>query len=317
VHRGAAIGRPADLRTCGLRTVYYLEVTSEQSVDTFGLTTETVSGQVAAPTLDVASQVYAAVRSGASYATALVLNERRPTVSRYRIQDTPGHEVTGLDERYAFSFQVLRPRGTTSLEYELGVESSLQTLEKRSTVREIVRAAPEAVAQSYLDSFVGGMELGKKLTTQRLAEYRRVPKPGTGTAEVFLGLRFTEVWLDLLTGVSGILECEVAEEVRHSGARLVARPIPDGPSVVQNCGTAHGSRTVTAQCVATAETAGRNWVRAKREELLEGDYEEPPRVGTVFRWLPQTDGVVRGVEANVKLFEITGQYTEVLPDYGR
>ena len=73
------------------------------------------------------------------YATALVLNERQPTVSResLRTTDSPGADIAGtrLDQAYAFSFQVLRPMGLTSMEYTLSPESNLQTLDKRTAVR--------------------------------------------------------------------------------------------------------------------------------------------------------------------------------------
>jgi hypothetical protein len=299
-------------------TRIYLEVTSELSVDTFGLTTETVSGAVVAATLAVAQQSYNLVRNGDSYKTAIVLNERTPTLSRQALQDTPGHETAGLDQRFSFSFQVLRPRGQTSMEYDLNPESNIQQLEKRTTVRGMVRASTQAVAQAYLDAFLGGMQLGKLLTNSTSAQYRRGPQPNGTMAEVFVGLNFTQVWVDLLTGVNGLLECEVTEEVQYSGDRLVVKPLPDGPSIVQRCGTAHGRRTVTARAVATTESSAANWVRQKGRDMLDGEYPEPPRVTTVFRFLPQTDGVPRtagAIVANVKLFEVSGQHSEVLVDY--
>ena len=126
-------------------------------------------------------------------------------------------------------------------------------------------------------------------------------------------LHFSQSWVDLLTGmVSGILECEIMEETQYSGDRLVVRPIPDGVSLVQRCGTREGRHTVTARVVATTETAGTAWVRRKRGELMLGPYLEPPRVSKVYRFLPQTDGVVG---SNVRLFEVTGAFSEIVPDY--
>ena len=297
----------------------FLEVKSELAADTFGTTTETVSGMVAAPTLALAVQTYAGIRSGASYASALVLNERTPKLARESFMNTgtPNTEITGLDEQCTFSFQVLRPMGLTSMEYTLSVESNLQTLEKRTTVKGVVRAASAAAAQAYLTSFMGGWQLGKLLTATADSEYRRGPQPNGVVAEIFVGLHFSQSWVDLLTGmVSGILECEITEDVQYSGDRLVTKPIPDGVSIVQRCGTREGRRTVTARVLATTETSGTAWVKRKRDELMEGDWMEPPRITTVYRFLPQTDGVVAGSGTpNVKLFEVTGQFNEVLPDY--
>ena len=113
------------------------------------------------------------------YATALVLNERQPTVSResLRTTDSPGADIAGtrLDQAYAFSFQVLRPMGLTSMEHTLSPESNLQTLEKRTSVRGMVRAPSQAAAQAYLDAFMGGLNLGKLLVSTVEAENRRGP----------------------------------------------------------------------------------------------------------------------------------------------
>ena len=39
-----------------------------------------------------------------------------------------------------------------------------------------------------------------------------------------MGLQFTQVWVDLLTGmVNGLAECEVTEEVQYTGDRLVVK----------------------------------------------------------------------------------------------
>jgi hypothetical protein len=103
--------------------------------------------------------------------------------------------------------------------------------------------------------------------------------------------------------------------VQYTGDRLVVKGIPDGVSIVQRCGTAPGGRTVTARCVATTETSALAWVKRKQNELLDGTYAEPPRLTTVYRFLPQTDGVTTGTGANVKLFEVSAQYREVLVDY--
>jgi hypothetical protein len=64
-----------------------------------------------------------------------------------------------------------------------------------------------------------------------------------------------------------------------------------------------------------AEATGLN--RCKRDELMNGDYLEPPRVTTVYRFLPQTGGVIAPAVGtpNEKLFEVTGQFSEMLTHY--
>ena len=269
-------------------------------------------------------QAYARIRGGDAYATALVMNERTPTLARESLMNTDGSEITGLDQVFTFSFQVLRPMGLTSMEYTMQVEANLQTLDKRTVVKGMVRSADLATAKAYLASYTGGLKLGKLLTSTTEAEFRRGPQPrpltgGGLMTEIFIGLHFAQSWLDLLTGgdgaVSGILECEITEDVVYSGDRLVVKPIPDGVSLVQRCGTREGHRTVTARVVATTETSATAWVKRKQTELMDGPYLEPPRVSTVYRFLPQTDGIAEGTGANVKLFEVTGQFNEILPDH--
>jgi hypothetical protein len=304
----------------------YLEVTSELSVDTFGQTTETVSGHVAAPTLAAAQAAYLAnVRNGSNYATALLMNERTPTLSMQRLADGTGKEIATLDDRFTFSFQVLRPKGTTSMSYSIEPDSNLQTLEKTTVVRGTIRAATVTAANTFLDNFLAGLgNLGKRLRSSRPVETMHGPSVKGGTASVFVSMNFTETYVAQLTGmVNGILECEVTEDIQYSGDRLVEKAIPSGVSIIQKCGTVAGRRTVTARAVATTETTASAWVKKMRTQLLTGTgvpnaekYEAPPRVTTVFRFLPQTEGTPRGSGANVRLYECSGTFSEILPEYG-
>jgi hypothetical protein len=302
----------------------YTEVTSELSVDTFGLTTETVSGTIAAPTLAQAQAAYTTnIRNIPAYKDALILNERTPTLAQQRLADGTT-ELARLDERFSFSFQVLRAKSATSMAYSIEPHSDLQTLEKKTVVRGTVRAASKDVANAFLDQFLSGLgDLGKKVESDRPAEYQRGPAVnGTGNPEVFVALHFTETFIALLTGTTGILECEVTEQIQYSGDRIVEKPIPDGVSIMQKVGIVPGRRVVNARAVATTETAALTWVKKMRMQLLTGaganseKYEAPPQVSTTFRFLPQTDGTPRGAGANVRLYECQGTFSETLPDYG-
>jgi hypothetical protein len=302
----------------------YTEVTSELSVDTFGLTTENVSGTIVAPTLAAAQAAYNTnIRNTTAYADALILNERTPTLAQQRLADGTT-ELDRQDERFAFSFQVLRAKTATSMSYTIEPHSDLQTLEKKTVVRGTIRAASKDAANAFLDQFLNGLgDLGKKLESDRPVEYQRGPAVnGTGNPEVFIALHFTETFIALLTGVSGILECEVTEQIQYSGDRIVEKPIPDGVSIMQKVGIVPGRRVVNARAVATTETAALTWVKKMRTQLLTGTganaekYEAPPQVSTTFRFLPQTDGTPRGNGANVRLYECQGTFTETLPEYG-
>ena len=296
----------------------FIEATSELNLDNFGNTVETVSGYIAAATL-AAAQSYYATNLRNNYASALILSERTPTMAQQVLEG-----VAQVDDRFSFSLQVLRPKGQTTMQYTIEPHSNLQTLELTTVVRGTVRAASQDIATAYLNQFLTGLgNLGKLLKRDRPAEYQRVAVSG-GTVEVFTALHFTEEYVALLTGlVNGILECEVTEEIQYSGDRLVTRPIPDGPAIIQQCGIVPGRRMVTARAVGTTETSANAWVKKMRGQLLKGDgvaghpqYEEPPKITTVFRFLPQTDGTPRDPGANVRLFECSGVFSEILPVYG-
>lgn len=301
----------------------FMEATSELSADTFGNTVETVSGYIAAETLALA-QSYYATNIRANYAGALILSERTPTLAQQVLSDSEGSQIAEVDDRFTFSLQVLQAKTSTSMAYTIKPTANLQTLELTTQISGTVRAASEDIANAYVDAFIESLgDLGKQLSSDRPAEYQQA-QSGGGTAQVFIALHFTETYVDLLTGmVNGILECEVTEEVQYSGNRLVTKAIPDGPAIIQSCGTAPGRRVVTARAVGTTESSANSWVKSMRTQLLTGDgvpndpqYEEPQRVTTIYRFLPQTEGVPTGEGANVRLYECTGVFSEILPSYG-
>ena len=304
----------------------YLEMTSELHEDLYGLRTETVSGSIGAPSLALATAAYLAnVRNTTSYTGALLLNERTPTVAESRIYPPDLNSALGVVEgRFTFSFQVLRPKGTSSTAANYTVEpvTDFQTLEVRTVVRGTVRAASASLANAYVDTLIGGMALGKRVRSARPVETQQGPAVSGGGATVFTALHFTEEYVALLAGQAGVLECEVSEDIVYSGNRLVEKPNPDGTSIIQACGIVAGRRTVHARAAAVTESAARVWVAKQRTGLLTGSgvagatqWEQPAQVTTVFRFLPLTDGTARGTGANVRLFEAVAVFSELLPDY--
>ena len=296
----------------------YTEVTAELSEDTFGNTVEAVSGFIAASTLALAQTTYQNdIRNTASYAAALLLSERRPTQAEQRL-DSPLTRLATVEDRFPFHFTVLRPKleCQTAASYEITTSCDVQALERRTIVQGEVFAANEAVAEAFLTTLLTGLGIGKRLRYDRRARYQRGPKvSGGGVSQVLVALSFQEEYEAGLTGVAGVLECECSEDVVYSGARLVAKPIPDGPSIIQRPGIVEGRRTVSARAIAATETAAATWVRTIRTALLDGAHELPPQVATRFVFLRQTAGVPRGAEVNVKLVEVNATFGELLPDH--
>ena len=178
--------------------------------------------------------------------------------------------------------------------------------------------------RAFLDTFLGTQALpGKRTAYDRVPEYRQGPAiGGSAPTSVFLAIKFRDTYLSLLTGVAGILQTEVTEAVQYSGTRNIEKGLPTGNSIIQQVGIVAGRRTVTCKAVSTTPTAAQAWIRTIRNALLlsaqstPGAYEEPARVQTQYLFLPQISGVVTGANVNVKLYEVTGTFSEILPDYG-
>lgn len=299
----------------GTRT--YLEVTAERTTDTFGQTTETVSGFVAAPSLAGALATYTnQVRTLPAYTGSLLLNERTPSATGPSFAREVGGAAADQFERYAFSFTVFvaKTAGQAAGDYAVQTSSNLQTLEQTSTVRGRVLAADRAAADTFLAALLGGLALGTPFGTRDRTELHQAgPKPTAGAVTVFLGLEFADTYVRKLTGRAGILECEVTEQLKYSGARLVEKPIPGSASLFQNTGVTPGQRVVSGRCKGTTESACLAWARQCRTLLLSGgDYEEAPTITTRFYFLPQTAGTARGADADVVVFETSFTFTEWL-----
>lgn len=301
----------------GTRT--WTEVVSELVDDAFGNTTETVSGFIAAPSLALAQAAYEAnVRNVANFNGALLLGERRPTLAQVRVGST------GLDERYAFSMTVLRPKnaGQTAVTWEQAAMDDLQRNERRTRVSGTIVAADESTADAFLTAMLQGLDLGRRVSYERRARKQRGPKvTGSGNAEVLVGWDFSADYVKALTGgVNGILESEISMDVTHSSARLVEKPIPTGVSIIQKPGITPGRRTVTARAVGTTESACLAWISKVRANLLSEDpppYEIAPQVVTRYHFLPQTEGQVWGdaEDQNAHLFEVQAVFGELLPEH--
>lgn len=291
----------------------YLEVQAERGVDAFGRTTETVSGFVAAGTFTLAQAAYQTdVR--AAYATRLLLNERTPTLSQQSLAGVTG---AAQFDRYSFAFTVHVPKTSTetAVEYSVRTTSDLQNLVQTSSVSGRIFAANRALADTLLDTLLEELNLGTPSgTRERHESHQRGPRvAGGGAVDAFLGLDFTETYVTRLTGLAGVLECEVTEMIRHSGTRWAEKPLPGGASLFQDTGTAPGQRQVSGRVRGTTETACLAWARKCRSLLVTGAYEEPPVITTTFRFLPRTDGTPRGEGADVLVYEASFTFSEWLP----
>lgn len=295
----------------GTRT--FIEVTSMLSADTFGNDTEQVSGYVAAPTLAAALTSYHLnVRNIALYQGALLLNERTPTRSAQLIDGGASE-----DDRFVFSFTVFRPKTATTCQFALEPTTNFVTLDVTTQVRGTVYAADEVTAGAFVDNLLSTLALaGVQVLSQRSPRFDEGPTVDGVTLQLFKSLEFTETFVGKLTGQAGVLESEITSDIQYSGNRWIEREIPDGVSVMQNCGTASGRRTVTVNCKAVDEASVQQYIRKVRALFITGPYELPPRVNLNYIFLPLSEGVATGTGANVKIFIGQAVFVEVLPDFG-
>ena len=304
----------------------YLEVTSELNADSFGQTTETVSGYVVAPTLAIAQAVYQAdVRNVAAYNGALILSERTPTLMQQRLKDASNALLAAFDDRFTFSLQLFRSKTAASIAYTTEPQSNLQSNDTTTTIRGTVWAGTQTAAEALLQTVLAAVAPSGALTmSTRNARLKRGPVAGTGvtSGDIFEAMDFAVTYVSALTGASGILESEVSEEFIYSGMRNIEKMIPDGISIIQQAGITCGRHTITARCVSTTPTAAQAWIRTIRTGLLQSlttgnpnnAVENPPRVRTGYQFLPQIAGVPVGTGANVKLFEVNAEFSELVPE---
>jgi hypothetical protein len=96
----------------------------------------------------------------------------------------------------------------------------------------------------------------------------------------------------------------------------VEQPLPDGPSLMQNCGVQAGRRTVSGSVTAGSREAAENWAKGKRALLFKQrqnppspGFEQPPKLDVETAYLPRNGAAVR-------VFRLSFIFGEVLPGYG-
>lgn len=304
-----------------------------------------LSGRVAADSRASADAKIVALRTahvpaGAVQAASLDTDESR----------LDGPDGTAFVEvQFTESWRVAQPVNEVSVLVRLEVESDFQTLEKVTTLSGRVSALNRTDAETVINLLVGSSIVANAgtLVKSRRTEDRQkwIGNPGTtaddnpassnSATESYLGLlvdfQFTNVWRGRLTGVSGVLECSVTEDVTMSGTRWVVRPTAYGRDIVQACGIQSGTRTVRAMAVAATETAALTWVKRQWYLPYYGAapvqrYLNPPQFQTSMRFVPRTDGFARdstdgsftggGTQtANCQVVQVEMSFTEILPTY--
>lgn len=295
-------------------TLKALEVNVERMVDTFGVDSIAASGSVAAVDYSTARAFFNA--EVLPLFSGLVIRNIRLSEA-YEVQDRSGTKTTfwtRLD--FTVSAPVPKSEGSVAVKYALEVEKNYAALSQRVTLTGSVFASTRAAAETFLDGLIGTLQLGTATSSRRSEdmEYR-----GTNS-QTFLKLDFTESFTPRLTGITQLVECSLTEDVTYSATRWVEQPVPTGASVMQNCGTLPGRRSVRATATASTVAVAEAWCNTTGRALLTGDassgsYPEAEQRTIDYQFVPLVDGVVSGAGANFQASRVTKVFGEILPNY--
>src|SRR5579859_2726414 len=99
------------------------------------------------------------VRNIAAYAGALLLNERKPTISAQRLMP-PGQSFTSQDAAFGFSFTVYRSKTAVTAQFAIEPVTNIPNLDVTTTVQGMVYAPSEVAGEAYITSLYEGLSLG-------------------------------------------------------------------------------------------------------------------------------------------------------------
>ena len=208
-----------------------------------------------------------------------------------------------------------------SVEYSVRSRDDLVALSRSTTGSGSVYAGSAVLdailsraSQNFLDQFLDGMAYGVKTVDERAADLSYTAQPwevGVPFEETRLAessrttqkCDFSVSFEDRLTGVTGVLETELTEEVEFSGTRWIEQPSPDGPSTFQDCGISPGKRTVSGSVTAADWDTAKAWAMARRSRLS-GPFTEPGRLSTHVLTLPVGGNTVKAYRVGFTWAEV-------------
>lgn len=322
----------------------YLEIRSDANTETFAENSEQVSGFVVAEDYATATAAYQSlVRS--AYSSSLIRSERtskntskiaKGSYNASNVFEATAGQYATMESGVEFSFNVLTQKGSNAwgIKYAVRVDYDDIALIKNTSVSGVfVGSAAEMVAAesgangNALDTFLNALSYGTRVGRSRGSEHEK-----TTSLDYRTSVAFQNTYLDRISSAEQILECRVSEQIDYSGPRWVTQNLPDAPAVMQNCGVTAGARVITGEVKASTETAALAWIQDQNPEnedsifhLLPtgaggGDtpddrYFHAPKIERDFHFIPRTDGIARGDDANAPCVRMTFTFAEVLPNF--
>jgi len=295
----------------------YLEMTVSVQRDAFGMDLETCTGFVGARDEATARAVYAA-QVRALYNGRLIQTEQ--TGAAQSQAQTAGYQPFHLRLDFNLTAYVVKLAGEVGLKYAVEVTRDFLTLEKRTTVQGSAFATDYPTANTAITALLAQLAFGASVRSRR-NEDREQANGVSG----LLKLDFDEEFTGRLTGQAGVNEMKLTQRVVYSSTRWAVQALPfddagsNGYSIPQPAGIEPGSRTVSGSVTAATLATAQAWAKAQRAlltgDLLGGRYPQPEQWDTDYEFVPRIDGIPTGDTANVQLYRVSFQFSEILPKY--
>lgn len=321
----------------------YIEVNTSIAKDGFGLDTESVSGFVVARDFATADLFYQLqVRS---LYNGLLIRSESTTQNKTLAEKLVNAQSTFTAEqvRLEFQFQVQRTKTNYGMNYSITVTRDFLTCEMATHLRGSIYGPTYAAASNVLDSFLTlELDFGVAPLRDERTQDMNWKSDGPSDAQdstppgLFVKLDFDLSYSERLTGVNGLLEFRLTEEIQYSGTRWTVQPLPfagtppanfnpadpgalGGVSVVQPTGLEAGSRTVRGSVTGATRAVCTTWAKDKRT-MLTGDldsvkYPQPEKWDWDFEIVPRTQGLITGTNPDVKIHRLNFTFAEILPHY--
>ena len=323
----------------------YLSLTTSVQDDTFGESTERISGFVVAKDMTTARAQYVEiVKQPYVDADRLIrgesTDERGEYVELGATWTDAGSGRAYMPIRLDFQLTLFKPKAddTFAIKYAVSTAHDYVGLTQRTSINgEFVadRAdllAIEADTTNPLKTFItnlgstyGNLD-GKELNYDR----ELVQSSNPADAEP-IKVAFRLSYSKPLSTEAQVVGCQLREDITYSGIRWVSQQSPQAKDTVQNCGPTAGSRTVSGSITAATETAAMNWIKKQHgaagiwavwrtgETAPTERYEQPIQVSFGYEFAPLTDGSVgsnrtAGTGSNIQMVTANFTFSEIVPE---
>ncbi len=297
----------------------YMQYAARHQREFFGEETIAVSGGIEAPDQLAADVAFDGIKSLGVFAGLLMVSESYPKLSKQVLNRGSG--ANELHGRYEFSavFHKGKAAAEITMQTDVEVDTDVLGMQQRTVVSGVVFCSAAVEGEEAVGKYLKSLGLtGNKIQFRRKSPARSGFDGAGNPVSVLMSLEFAETYVSRLTLESGVLECEVTEELLYGRNQLVVRPVLGGTAIIQGAdgslGKTCGSRTVSGRVTAASENLADAYVAQCVKGLIAAQGNmTPPRVSTGFKFLPRAQGIARGAEADVLVYTKTFTFAEWVP----